>query len=207
MAGAVTLSLSGELLIPHEAEIKPLTAVRNTLIQSSLATLRSQGHYERYSKNIDPEILQELSSNLAPSWVDIQLAHAHYRACDAMNLTAEELGDQAQSVGQRVGETSIVVGGAKRPENEVDLWTVLGQLHRAWKRVFQGGSVQVTKLSANGELIELRDFSLNRHRHFRQGFLTSLAAAHEAAGIRMESTRIVRYDAPSQDIMFHLEWS
>jgi hypothetical protein len=207
MTGTIHPPLQGEVVIPHEVDIKPLTAVRNTLIQSSLGLLRHKGYFDRYSENIDPQSLQELSSNLAPSWVKIELAHGHYAACDAMQLSSDELAGLAQGVGQRVGETSIVVAGAKSHADGFDLWAVLGQLHRAWKRVFQGGSVQVVKLGPTEELIELRGFSLNQHRYFRFGNLGAVAAAHEAVGIRIESTKIVRYDSSTQDVTIHVAWT
>jgi hypothetical protein len=204
--GASILPAQGEVVIPHDADIKPLTAVRNTLLQLSLGQLRDRGHFELYSKHIDPNILQELSSNLAPSWVGIELAHAHYQACDAMDLTSDELGGLAQGVGGRIGETSIIMA-AKDRGDAFDLWAVLGQLHRAWKRVFQGGSVQIVKLGPTEELIELCGFSLNRHHYFRHGNLAAVAAAHETVGIRITSTRIVRYDPAKHDVTMHVTWT
>jgi hypothetical protein len=73
--------------------------------------------------------------------------------------------------------------------------------------VFQGGSVQVVKLGPTEELIELRGFSLNQHRYFRFGNLGAVAAAHEAVGIRIESTKIVRYDSSTQDVTIHVAWT
>ena len=196
----------GQILIPHDKEFMPLTAVRNTVIQASLVELREAGYYERYVQHIDPASLQELTSNLAPSWVPIDLADAHYQACDAMTLTGEELHRIGQAVGVRVRQTSIVVADKRTSSAPVDVWTIVDQLHRVWKRVYQGGSVQIVKLGPRDELIEIRGNSLYRHSYFRFASLAAVTAAHEAVGARIVFNRILRYDAQTHEIVYHLSW-
>lgn len=193
-------------MIAHEQDFEPLTAVRNTVVQASLGELRFAGYYERYAANVDPDVLAELLSNLAPSWVPIDLVDAHYRACDAMSLNAGELQRLGEAVGVRVRQTSIVVG-SKPSDEPVDVWSIVAQLHRAWKRVYLGGSVQIVKLGPKDELIELRGHSLYRYPYFRFGSLAAITAAHEAAGARIQSNRIVRYDALTHEIVLHLTWA
>jgi|SoiMethySBSTD1v2_1073268.scaffolds.fasta_scaffold02406_21 hypothetical protein len=197
----------GEILIPHEEEYQPVMAVRNTLLQASLSELRDAGYYERYARNIDPAILRELSSNLAPSWVSIDLADAHYQACDEMSLSTEELHGLGQAVGVRVRQTSIVVADNRTSNAPVDVWTIIGHLHRVWKRVYQGGSVQITRLGPRDELIELRGHTLYRHAYYRFASLAAITAAHEAVGARIELNRIVRYDVMTHEIVYHLAWA
>ena len=197
----------GEILIPHDEDFQPLMAVRNTVLQASLGELREAGYFERYASNIAPSVLQELSSNLAPSWVPIELADAHYEACDRMGLNAEELQRIGHAVGVRVRQTSIVVADNRTSNAPVDVWTIVGQLHRVWKRVYQGGSVQIVKIGPREELIELRGHSLYRHPYFRFGSLAAITAAHEAVGARIELNKIVRYDALTHETVIHLAWA
>jgi hypothetical protein len=63
------------------------------------------------------------------------------------------------------------------------------------------------KLGPTEELIEMRGFSLNRHYYFRSANLAAIAAAHEAVGARIESKKIVRYDATTHEIVIHLKWA
>lgn len=207
MARALESLQRGEILIPHDREFQPVMAVRNTVLQASLGELREAGYYERYASNIDPTMLRELSSNLAPSWVPIDLADAHYAACDGMCLNAEELHRLGQAVGVRVRQTSIVVASDTTANGPVDVWTIVGQLHRVWKRLYLGGSVQIVKLGPREELIELRGHTLYRHSYFRHGSLAAITAAHEAVGARIEMNRIVRYDARTHEIVFHMAWA
>jgi hypothetical protein len=196
----------GEVLIPHEAEVHPLTAVRNTVLQGSLALLRESGFYERYEKRVDPAVLDEISTNIAPCWVHIDVADAHYRACDEMALSADELADLGRASGQLARKTSIVVA---QPEEHVafDLWQNASRMHRVWKRLYQGGSVQIVKLGDAEELIEFRGFSLHRHRYYRYGCLAAIKAAHEAVGLHIEVMRTVRHDPNTNDVTFHLAWT
>jgi hypothetical protein len=197
----------GEILIPHEEDFHPVVALRNTVLQASLVELREAGYFERYAVHIDPAVLHELSTNLAPSWVPIELADAHYLACDRMGLNAEELKRIGHAVGVRVRQTSIVVAGGRTSDAPVDVWSIVGQLHRVWKRVYQGGSVQIVKLGPRDELIELKGHSLYRHPYFRFGSIAAITAAHEAVGARIEVNRIVRYDAMTHEIAIHLAWA
>src|SRR5215471_15738818 len=96
-----------EIVVPHDAEIRPVTAMRSGLIQSSFTQLREHGYFERYAAHIDAGTLQELMSTLGPSWVPIELVDAHYRACDAMRLDKEEMDRMGQATGKRVRETSL----------------------------------------------------------------------------------------------------
>lgn len=198
---------TAEILIPHEVGFQPLVAVRNTVIQASLGELREAGHYERYSEHIDADALRELSSNLAPCWVSIELADAHYAACDAMRLNDEELRRIGEAVGVRVRETSIVVAGKKTADETVDVFGMMRQLHRVWKRIYQGGSVQITKLGPTEELMEFLGFSLNRHHYFRFANLAAIVAVHEAIGAHVETAKFVRYDAATRGALIQLSWT
>jgi hypothetical protein len=207
MSRALSSLQNAEVLIPHEAGFQPLVAVRNTLIQASLGEVRDAGYYERYAMHVPADVLAELSSNLGPSWVPIELADAHYAACDAMRLTEDELRRIGEAVGVRVRQTSVVVPDKKDKDGRVDPFAIVPQLYRVWKRVYQGGSVQVTKIGPAAELIELRGFSLNRHHYFRFANLAASVGVHEAVGVRIETAKILSYDASSHDVVIQLRWT
>lgn len=204
--GALESLQNAEILIPHEVGFRPTVAVRNTVIQASLAELREAGYFDRYAKNIDPSALGELESNMGPSWVPIELADVHYAACEAMQLDDEELRRVGEAVGIRVRQTSIIVPD-RSPTTPVDVWPISHQLHRVWKRIYQGGSVQTVKLGPTEELIEFRGFTLNRHHYYRFANLAAISAALEAIGVRIETAKIIRYDAATHEVVIRLVWS
>ena len=196
----------GEIIVPHEKVIQPVSSARNVLIQSSIAKLRDHGYYDRYATHVDPAALAEIMSNVGPSWLSIELADAHYAACDALDLTIDQIDDLGQGAGQRVRETSIVVATPKERSAPFDVWGTIGVLHRSWRRIYQGGSVQITKLDDTEQLLEFRGFTLNRHRYFRYANAAAVKGAHESVGVRVKSARIVRYDPATHETVVHLVW-
>jgi hypothetical protein len=79
-----------EIIFPHDPTRGPVTAVRNVLLQTSLDELKAKGHYDRYVQLIAPEMLEQIQTFLAPGWVPIEIAHAHYAACERLGLTSEQ---------------------------------------------------------------------------------------------------------------------
>lgn len=195
-----------EIVFPHERDIKPCTAVRNVVIQSSLAQLQDAGYYERYLKLIDPQRLQELLSSLAPGWTPIDLAHAHYGACDKLGLGQEEVQKLGQRIGSRLQETALVSAAKRNRDADFDLWTAAGALYRMWARLYQGGSCQVIKLGPKEKLVELRAFALSRHRYYRYAQLAGIGAAYEALGVKIETLKIVSYNPAHDELSFRLTW-
>ena len=195
-----------EIVIPHVADIKPSTAVRNVLIQSSLAQLKDEGFYDRYLKHIDPRTLLELESSFGPGWMPIALAHAHYQACDAMGLTQEEIMRIGQRIGRRLQETTLIHSAKRNPTADFDLWEASGALHRGYARTYQGGSCQVVKLGPKDKLVELRGFVLSRYRYYRMAQLYGMGAAYERLGVKLETQKIVAYNPTADEVTFRFTW-
>jgi len=45
------------IVVAHSTDSRPVTAVKNMLIQASLGQIQNAGFYERYSKLIEPQVL------------------------------------------------------------------------------------------------------------------------------------------------------
>lgn len=195
-----------EIIIAHERDARPLRAVRNVLIQSSLAELRTLGHYAAYEGLIQRQVLDRLiEASLAPGWIPVELAHAHYEACDRLKLTVEQLGEMGNRVGERVQAALLVSLAKKVRQLDFDLWSEIGPLHRMWARVFDGGSVQICKLGSNDELVEERGFSLFRHAYYREAHLAVLQASHRALGVDAKAS-IASYNPRSDDLTVRITW-
>jgi hypothetical protein len=195
-----------EIIIAHEPAATPLRAVRNVLIQSSLAELRTLGHYDRYASLVQPKLLEQLTAaSLAPGWVSVELAHAHYEACDRLELTVEQLSTMGGRVGERVQAALLVSFAKKVRQLDFDLWSEIGPLHRMWGRVFDGGSVQICKLGPTDELVEERGFSLFRYAYYREAHLAVLRASHAALGVDATVT-IASYNPRNDDLTARITW-
>jgi hypothetical protein len=197
-----------EIVIAHDPNAGPVTAVKNVLLQSSLGQLQQNGYYDRYKQLIQPRTLEQLESSLGPGWIPVELADAHYAACDKLNLTNDEILNLGNRVGARVQETALVSAAKTAPTSGFDLWTEhIRPLHRVWGRVYQGGSVQVVKLGERVMQTEFRGFGMSRHRYYRTATLSAMAAAHAAMGARIESMKVISYDAATGEFVVRMGWA
>lgn len=198
--------LTGEILVAHDPNAGDVTEVRNLVLQSSLAELKAHGYYERYVQHIEPSTLEDLLSRVAPGWVPVDLAMAHYKACDDMNLSTEELSAMGRSVGERIQETTLVSAAKTSRDENFDPWQVEAQLHRMWQRLYRGGSIQVTKLGSKEKLIEQRGYPMNRFHYYRQALVWALGATHTAVGLRVSRIRVEKYEPDTHEVGVRLSW-
>jgi hypothetical protein len=196
-----------EILIAHDRAARPLTAVRNVLIQASLAELKANGYYERYTKLVTPSVLEQLLSSLAPGWIPVELVVAHYEACENLKLSREELTEMGKRVGDRVQDTVLVSLAKKVREGNFDLWSAMLPLNRMWPRVFQGGSVQTVKAGPKEMVLEEWGFVLNRYPYYRHGHIAALDATYTVLGARLTGTKVVSYSAVRDELVVRIGWA
>jgi hypothetical protein len=194
-----------EIIVPHERELRPVSAVKNVVLQSSLTQLEKFGLYQRYAERVEPGVIAEIRAGLASGWSPVKLAHAHYKGCDAMGVSSEELSQLGQRVGDKLQQTSLVSAAKKSRDLHDDGWHGTGALHRMWARLYQGGSVQVVKLGATDKLVELRGFGLTTYHYYRHGTLAVLTAANAALATRVQ-VGIVGYREARDELQIRVTW-
>jgi hypothetical protein len=205
--GATEPSNTGrEIVIRHLTDIRPCSAVRNLVIQSSLAMLEEEGHYQRYLKLIDPSKLEELKSSFAPGWTPIELAHVHYQACEDLGLSQAEIERLGQRIGDKLHETTLVHAAKRNPDADFNLWEAAHALYRTYARTYEGGSLQVVKLGPKDKLLEFKQFALSRHRYYRIAQLHGIGSAYQSFGVRMETMKIVSYNPTADELTLRFTW-
>jgi len=134
------VATSAGVFLPHvSSDVLLAKSVRGTVIHGSLSSLRKRGYAERYQLLLDPRHRQAISELAAASWLPIEVAIAHYRACDALNLgrvTIEEIGR----------ETGLFV-------NQVVL-SSLSQAHKFLSRTWVGSSIAVYEIGPKEARLE-----------------------------------------------------
>jgi hypothetical protein len=163
----------GEVIVPFEPSrelVAPATAYRSTWLLSSLQALRDRGHIERYYEALQPEYQEAIRSMVAGVWVPLDLARAHYRACDALGLGVTEQIALGRAVSDKAQGTMLghVVRMAKAAG--VTPWTVLPQYHRLYQRGVQGSGVAVFKIGPKEARIEIVACELFDIPYFRTAF-------------------------------------
>jgi hypothetical protein len=155
-----------------------VTGVRSTLLHSSISQLRAAGHFEAYEGRLPLAEKSLILETLAPTWLSITTAEAHYRTCDELGLDPEELLKIGAQVGTSLNNTLVGTLVRVAKATGVTPWQFFGQLERLWGRAFQGGAISVVRLGPNEALIDVRKLSLCQYAYFRHAFcgvLTSTA--------------------------------
>jgi hypothetical protein len=162
---------------PREA-ILPATAYRSTWLVSSLQALRERGHFEAYRRLLSAHHDVILSA-LAGSWLPMDVARAHYDACNGLGLDADEQLAMGQSVGGRAQGTVLSSAVKAARGAGVTPWTIVPQFHRLYLRGVNGGAAAVFKLGpkeARAEFVGCELFDIDYFRHAFRGVLLNVGA-------------------------------
>jgi hypothetical protein len=185
----------GEVVVPfsHEKSKVPFaTHARSTMIASSIATLRSRGHLDRYRAHLDPVLRDALPATVAGHWLPMSDAVAHYEACDRLGLAHAELLEIGESVGDRMTKSALSLAVKLAAGSGVTPWTVLSQARRLWERAFQGSSLGVFKLGPKEARMEIIAWPLAHLEYNRVSFRGVLRSI-----VGPFCTRAYAYDVPS----------
>lgn len=195
-----------EVLLALPRDISPLSAVRSTLIQSSLTALRKCGHYTNYLAAVDPRWRQQIVDSLAPEWLPVELALAHYAACDALRLDHDEQVQIGASVGDHIQGTFI--GTLVKRARTIGLtpWIPLGQFQRLWERLLRGGAVGMRRTGQKDAELEMRNLTLARSDYFRNAFCGVIASGIRLGAGRSAHVRVTDSLNPEQRICFRAQW-
>jgi hypothetical protein len=190
-----------EILVAHEAQIAPVTHMRSTLVQMSLAGLRERGHFELWRERLEPAVRAEILESVGPQWLTVDLAFAHYTACDSLGLAQQEIEALGGMAGERMRNTFL--GNILRMGNQIGItpFTPVPHVARAWPRGFQGGSLQVAKLGPKDCEFEVRGLSLGRIPYFREAYVGLLREAVRLFGARKSYAKVTRHLSDNFAIM------
>jgi hypothetical protein len=193
-------------LIALRTPVAAVGAVRSTLLQSSLNALRARGHYDRYLKLLDAQQREIILGTLAPEWLPISTGIAHYRACDELLLTTEELANVGEDVGNRIQGTFI--GTIVRRARAVGLtpWVPLGQFERLWERLMQGGGVALYRTGPKDVRIEVHKLPLARFGYFRAAFCGVIGSGIKVGSGRAVTVVVAKAHTPEEVIVFRASW-
>jgi hypothetical protein len=159
-----------QLVAEHHSSHGPhVVQVRGSLIASSIETLRQLKFFDRYIEHLPAEYHERVLYALAASWVPLEVAMAHYAACDAMQLSETELYQIGSSVSQRIMGTFL--GTLMRTAAAiVPTGSILRHYPRLWDRLLMGGGCSVSMLGPKEARIESRGVPMFRYRYFRVAY-------------------------------------
>lgn len=196
-----------EILVPHEPTRGALKAVRRVLVQSSLAKLRELGFYEPYRALVDPETLETITTQIGPGWLLLELAMAHYRACDALRLSDAQIDELGGLSGDKLAHTLLVARGNKTTDVEVSPWLAVGAFSRMGRRIHDGGSTQYVRLGPKQLLIESVGNPLFAIDYYRAAHLAFLRRAFGSLGVNVTESKLTAFRPQGAIVEVRLTWA
>ena len=169
-------------IVDHQSALGArVVHVRGALIASSLQALRQFGYYERYLAVLPESEREAVLFCVANSWLPLDTAMTHYRACDAMGLTDSELVSVGEAVSERIMgsflgtllRSGVSLGATPTP------WIPLRQYGRVCDRLLEGGVHHVDEVGPKDAIIETSGVPMFNFRYFR---VATLGIMRGAAG-------------------------
>lgn len=144
------------LALPAPRERLPQASeFRTTWLASSLAALKARDLFDAYLRELPARYHETILGAVAGQWAPIDVAAAHYAACDRLGLSHEVLRAIGSDVTQRVHGTILSTFVKLAKQSGVTPWTVLAQLNRLWERIWVGGGVCVYSTGPKDAIVEI----------------------------------------------------
>jgi hypothetical protein len=162
-----------EAVVPLTEPLTSLTVVthvRSTLLVSSIGTIKEAGFLERYNERLLPEIRKEMSALLAGAWARVELAEAHYAACDALKIAPGQQLELGRSVGLKIDKTiaGSVLAAAK--QMGATPWLFLSQVGRLYPRLVRGGAIACYRIADKEAILEHHKTPLFKNAYLRNAY-------------------------------------
>jgi hypothetical protein len=164
-------AMAGKLLLDHVSSHGPTVShIRGIVLLKSVENLRHSGLFERYAAELDPAYRAQIELALAASWLPLELAEAHYAACDRMRLSDAEIERLGSLMAERMSSAlfSILLKMTRQAGME-SMWSALKQNDRIWDRMYRGGQVTIIQTGPKDLIMENRGIPLAQSRHWRFG--------------------------------------
>ncbi len=169
MPAAIATHQEGRIIIDHVRTDKPsVTHVKGLVLANSIEVLKHGGFYDRYLSLLPAQHRDAVLYAVAPSWVPVDVALAHYQACDGLMLTDDELETVGALIAKRVAETFLgTVFRTTRKAGVETFWYVVKRSDRFWDRAYLGGAITVIQTGPKDVIVEWRGLPLVESRYFR----------------------------------------
>jgi hypothetical protein len=192
-----TFARTGEVIVPLPGPRERIPAtkqVRSTLIASSQRAVRDRGRFDEYLKLVDSRWREPLTIAVAGTWLPIDAAMAHYRACDGLLFSLAEQQQIGREVGDRLHGTFLgtIIRSAKTVG--VSPWTPLANAQKLYARVFDGGAVSVLRVGPKEADIEMVRNALLGVGYFRNALRSLWQVAMEFFCTRVYVRETTRTD-------------
>jgi hypothetical protein len=158
-----------ELLFETPLPHVPLRRVRSTLLVASYKMVQKLGREGEYLRALPREHHQGITGAVAGTWVEVDLAMAHYLACESLGLSTEAQVDIGRTVGAQIRGMLFGTIVFLSKEAGVSPWSMLPAVPRLWPRLFDGTGISLWKLGPKETRLNVHGLPLLEVPYFRNG--------------------------------------
>jgi hypothetical protein len=170
-AGSPSLRPPPEIVVPLRTsphDITVVTRVRTTLVHSSRRALEKRELLAPYSARLTSAERSALENVMPGRWLATDLAMAHYRAVDALQLPLSVQLALGGSVADIIQGTLVATLLRMASQGlRLTPWTGVNQYARIWDRLFMGGDLMVEKLGPREAVVTMYKLPLLGIPYFR----------------------------------------
>jgi len=123
--------------------------------------------FNAYLRHLPEEYHDRVKSSVAGVWFPIDVAMAHYEACDLLGLSTAEQLEIGRTVTQFAHRTSYSLALRLATEVGVTPWACFAMQHRLWQQVWVGGAVATFKLGPKEARVEIVGWPCSRITYCR----------------------------------------
>jgi hypothetical protein len=151
---------------PRE-QIEDAKHFRSTWITASQATIRGLGVWAKYEAALNPEHRAAVLAAVAGVWMPMDVARAHYSACDSLGFDEAQLVEIGRAAMRRANATTLSLVSRMAQGAGVTPWTALGQAPRFKAATLDGGFVAVARLGPKEARVDYVGYPLAGIRYNR----------------------------------------
>jgi hypothetical protein len=197
------------VVVPHrvsaDGTVDPVVKVRSTLLASSLMGLRGRGLIDPYLKALPKEAHSPILDAVAGQWLDVELAMAHYAACEELALPVEEQFAAGWQVADRIQNSLLGTLVRIAKGAGVTPWTGLEYFQRLWDRLLLGGSGAVYRLGPKEARVEICGVPMVQFAYFRNGWRGMFGGSGQLFANRLYIHEIPRHTTGTTTA-FRVSW-
>jgi hypothetical protein len=177
----------------HPAAVRRETyRFRSSWLASSLRALRDRELVERYRVRLPAQFHPMVFESVAGVWLPIEVAIAHYRAIDALELPARAAFDMGREI--QTHAQAAVVQVALRGAKLVGItpWTIFSHFRKLWDRTWSGGDFAIYKAGPKEAELEIVGWSIAPSPYVRHSMRGVLEGATEMFCTRVHVREVAR---------------
>jgi hypothetical protein len=207
--GAVPRLSESDAIAPFttaKEHVRPTTMFRSTWLTSSLRALRDRKLEKAYFAKLPAKYHASVANSVAGVWLPLEVAEAHYAACDALQLPLSDILEIGKTVTRFAHKTSYSFALRLVTDVGVTPWACFAIQRRLWNQVWVGGDVATFKLGPKEARVEVAGWPCARFAYCRIAIRGVLIGQTE-----LFCTKAYAYEIPSQctptSLAYRVAWA